>query len=123
VDCHLCFQDGNDGQGTTHFFKIVVCSAYTCPSRQVGFQHLCDVYPRVDTHQIPYFPSRKQDTGRKEFRATFKKTKTRVRSIMFLALSAVLISKHFSEGPVAPFHILYLFLQDPVPLQLHLSTG
>jgi hypothetical protein len=75
VDCHSCFQDGNDGQGTTHFFKTVVCSAYTCPSRQVGFQHLRDVYPPRGYTSDSLLPDRKQDTGREEFRATFKKTK------------------------------------------------
>jgi hypothetical protein len=44
MDYHSCFQDGNGGQGTMHFFKTVMCSAYTCP-RHVGFHHLCDIYP------------------------------------------------------------------------------
>jgi hypothetical protein len=61
--------------------------------------------------------------GRKEFHATFKKYKNRLRLIMFLALSTVFISKRFFEGPVAPFQILYLFSQDLVPFQLCLGAG
>jgi hypothetical protein len=75
VDCHLCFQDDNVGQGTMHFFKTVVCSTYTCPSRQVGFQHLRDVYPSCGYMSESLLPGRKQDTGRKESCATFEKTK------------------------------------------------
>jgi hypothetical protein len=83
-------------------FKTVVCSTYTCPSRQVGFQHLRDVYPPCGI-PIRFLASRrKQDTRREEFHATFKKTK--------------MGSVNYVSGLICSLDILSIFLRD----QLHL---
>jgi len=122
VDCHLCFQDGNDGQGTAHFFKIVVFSLHLSFAMG-GFLASARRISAAQIH-VKFLTSR-QETGHGEkgILSHVQKDKNGIGSIMFLALFAVVISKCFPEGPIVPFQILYLFSQDPIPLQIHLRTS
>jgi len=103
-------------------FKIVVHSFYTCPSRQVGLQHLRDVYPPRGYLSDSFLPGRRQGMRGEEFRAMFKNTKMGSGQLCFWPHLQSWYSKRFPKRLVSPFHILHLSLQDHVPFQLHLST-
>jgi hypothetical protein len=56
-------------------FKTVMCFSYTCPSQQVGLQHLRDEYPPHGCPSDFLFLGRKQDTREKNFVPRSKRQK------------------------------------------------